>query len=50
MSNRIAEVLQQVELKGEKAFIPYIMAGDGGLSSLKEKLLFLEQNGATAVE
>ena len=24
--------------------------GDGGLSSLKEQLLFLEQNGATAVE
>ena len=50
MSNRIAEALQQVELKGEKAFIPYIMAGDGGLSTLKEKLLFFEQNGATAVE
>lgn len=50
MSNRITEALQQVEQKGEKAFIPYIMAGDGGLSSLKEQLLFLEQNGATAVE
>lgn len=50
MSNRIAEALQQVEQKGEKAFIPYIMAGDGGLSSLKEQLLFFEQNGATAVE
>lgn len=49
-NNRIAEALQQVEQKGEKAFIPYIMAGDGGLSILKEQLLFFEQNGATAVE
>lgn len=49
-NNRIAEALKHVKEKGEKAFIPYIMAGDGGLSSLKEQLLFLEQNGATAVE
>lgn len=49
-NNRITEALKQVEQKGEKAFIPYIMAGDGGLSTLKEQLLFLEQNGATAVE
>lgn len=51
MSNsRIALALQNCERKGEKAFIPYIMVGDGGLSSLKEQLLFFEKNGATAVE
>lgn len=33
-----------------KAFVPYVMAGDGGLDSLKDRLLFLEKNGATAVE
>lgn len=48
--NRITQVLKNGEQKGEKGFIPYIMAGDGGLSSLKEQLLFFEQNGATAVE
>ena len=48
--NRITQALQNGEQKGEKGFIPYIMAGDGGLSSLKEQLLFFEQNGATAVE
>lgn len=35
---------------GGKAFIPYIMAGDGGLANLREQLLFLQQAGATAVE
>lgn len=48
--NRITQALQQGEQKGEKAFIPYIMAGDGELSSLKDQLLFFEQHGATAVE
>lgn len=48
--SRITQALQNCEQKGEKAFIPYIMAGDGELSSLKEQLLFFEQNGATAVE
>ncbi|TCN24899.1 tryptophan synthase subunit alpha [Mesobacillus foraminis] len=33
-----------------KTFVPYIMAGDGGLSSLKEKLIFLQQSGVDAVE
>jgi tryptophan synthase alpha chain len=36
--------------RGEKAFIPYIMAGDGGLDKLKQNLLFFEESGATAVE
>lgn len=36
--------------EGKIAFIPYIMAGDGGLETLQEKLLFLEECGATAIE
>lgn len=36
--------------RGEKAFVPYIMAGDGGLDTLKEKLLFLQSAGVTAIE
>ncbi|MFD1205074.1 tryptophan synthase subunit alpha [Sporosarcina contaminans] len=35
---------------GKKAFIPYIMAGDGGLDSLHEKILFLQEIGVTAIE
>ena len=36
--------------KGKKAFIPYIMAGDGGLETLEEKLLYLQECGADAIE
>lgn len=36
--------------RGKKAFVPYIMAGDGGLETLKEKLLFLQESGADAIE
>ncbi|WP_031308519.1 tryptophan synthase subunit alpha [Mesobacillus boroniphilus] len=45
--DRIQKALTE---KGKKAFVPYIMAGDGGLESLKEKLLFLQECGADAVE
>lgn len=47
MMDRIQKVLTE---KGKKAFVPYIMAGDGGLETLKEKLLFLQECGADAVE
>ncbi|CAM3190892.1 tryptophan synthase subunit alpha [Filibacter tadaridae] len=36
--------------RGEKAFIPYIMAGDDGLHTLKDNLLFLQEAGVTAIE
>jgi len=36
--------------KEKKVFVPYIMAGDGGLESLREKLLFLQDSGADAIE
>lgn len=35
---------------GEKVFVPYIMAGDGGVDILEERLDFLQEAGATAVE
>ena len=37
-------------LRSEKAFVPYIMAGDGGLNVLMDRLEFLKEQGATAVE
>ncbi|MCM3362903.1 tryptophan synthase subunit alpha [Niallia sp. Sow4_A1] len=46
----IREVFHEVLEKGDKAFVPYIMAGDGGLETLKDKVLFLEEAGATAIE
>jgi tryptophan synthase alpha chain len=48
--NRIEKQFsEQLEL-GKKLFIPYIMAGDGGLDVLEERLQFLEQAGAAAIE
>ncbi|AIE60317.1 tryptophan synthase subunit alpha [Bacillus methanolicus] len=48
--NRIEKTFAILKERNEKAFIPYIMAGDGGLDSLQEKIVFLEKAGATAVE
>jgi len=36
--------------RGEKAFVPYIMAGDGGIGTLKETILMLQETGVTAIE
>ena len=47
MMDKIQKALTE---KGKKAFVPYIMAGDGGLESLKEKILFLQECGADAIE
>ncbi|NMH70312.1 tryptophan synthase subunit alpha [Bacillus sp. RO3] len=35
---------------GNKLFIPYVMAGDGGIESLTSTLKMLEDAGATAIE
>ncbi|MDY0406992.1 tryptophan synthase subunit alpha [Virgibacillus sp. 179-BFC.A HS] len=43
-------VLQETLQTNKKICIPYIMAGDGGLDILEERLLFLKDCGATAVE
>ncbi|WRP04887.1 tryptophan synthase subunit alpha [Rossellomorea aquimaris] len=36
--------------KGNKLFIPYVMAGDGGIKTLISTLKMLEERGATAIE
>ena len=46
LENRIRACIAE----GNKAFVPYMMAGDGGLDTLKEKLLFLQEAGVTAIE
>ncbi|WNS73801.1 tryptophan synthase subunit alpha [Bacillus sp. DTU_2020_1000418_1_SI_GHA_SEK_038] len=48
--NRIEKVMRTLAENNEKAFVPYIMAGDGGLNSLAERITFLEKAGATAIE
>lgn len=42
--------LQQAIEQVKQAFIPYIMAGDGGLDKIEPTILRLQQLGATAIE
>lgn len=46
----IEEKFNTLRKQGEKAFIAYIMAGDGGLSRLKDQILTLEASGVSIVE
>ena len=46
LENELNEVLK----KNNKLFIPYIMAGDGGLDQLIPTLTFLQEAGASAIE
>lgn len=48
--NRIERVFRNLKEKNQKAFIPYIMAGDGGLDCLIDRLETLEKFGASAIE
>ncbi|WP_456274449.1 tryptophan synthase subunit alpha [Bacillus sp. AK031] len=42
--------LNDLKNNGQSIFIPYIMAGDGGLENLITRLSFLEESGASAIE
>lgn len=46
----LQQSIERVNTAGGKAFIPYIMAGDGGLQILKPTILRLQQLGVTAIE
>lgn len=46
LTNTIIECIT----RGDKAFVPYIMAGDGGLETIKKNILFLQEAGVTAIE
>ena len=46
----LEQTLQAVIASGDKCFVPYIMAGDGGLEVLVKRLEFLQEAGATMIE
>ncbi|WP_042470648.1 tryptophan synthase subunit alpha [Bacillus ndiopicus] len=46
----IQKAIDNVLARGDRAFVPYIMAGDGGLETLKSTILRLQQIGVTAIE
>lgn len=47
---KLLNAIQSVNAEGDKVFVAYIMAGDGGLETLKSKILFLQTAGVTAIE
>ncbi|SDN09223.1 tryptophan synthase, alpha chain [Psychrobacillus sp. OK028] len=47
---KLLNAIQSVNSQGDKAFVAYMMAGDGGLETLKSKILFLQEAGVTAIE
>lgn len=46
----IDQTFQEKLAANSKLFIPYIMAGDGGLDQLNEQIAFLEECGVSAIE
>ncbi|WP_332651393.1 tryptophan synthase subunit alpha [Lysinibacillus sp. 54212] len=42
--------IENVNARGDQAFVPYIMAGDGGLEALRHTILRLQELGVTAIE
>lgn len=46
----LEKVIRSCVAAGGKAFVPYIMAGDGGLAVLNDRLQFLQGIGVTAIE
>ncbi|PYF03997.1 tryptophan synthase subunit alpha [Ureibacillus chungkukjangi] len=48
--SQLKDAILSVTASGDKAFIPYIMAGDGGLEKLKPIILRLQELGVTAIE
>ena len=49
-NNNLTNAINNCVQRGDKAFVPYIMAGDDGLQTLKRNILFLQEIGVTAIE
>jgi tryptophan synthase alpha chain len=50
MKNRIQQTFSDLQTKGEKALIPYIMAGDPSLNVTESLVLTLAEGGADLIE
>ncbi len=50
MTSRISSTFEHLQRKGQKALIPYIMAGDPSLTETEELVLTLERAGADMIE
>lgn len=47
---KITQTFDRLKRNNDKAFVAYIMAGDGGLDQLKNQILTLEEQGVDLVE
>lgn len=47
---KIANRFNQIAKEGKHLFVPYIVAGDGGLDILEERIAFLDDCGVAAIE
>lgn len=47
---KLEKALEERRSAGEKIFSPFIMAGDGGIEILPERIKFFEENGAAVME
>ena len=48
--SQLKEAILKTTVNGDKAFVPYIMAGDGGLDKLQPTILRLQELGVSAIE
>lgn len=47
---KLANYFANIKAEGKNLFVPYIVAGDGGLDILTERIQFLENSGVAAIE
>jgi len=47
---RINDVFKQLQKENKKAFVSYVMGGDGGYETFEENVRFLSENGAHLIE
>lgn len=47
---KINEYFAKIQAEKKNLFVPYIVAGDGGLDKLQERIDFLEASGVAAIE
>lgn len=48
--HKLENTLEKIKSTGKPLFIPYMMAGDGGIDQINERIQFLEECGASAIE
>ncbi|MFD1065148.1 tryptophan synthase subunit alpha [Oceanobacillus locisalsi] len=48
--HKLENTLNNIKATGKPLFVPYMMAGDGGIDQINERIQFLDECGASAIE